>query len=110
MGDIIENKIWIDSDTCLTMAESKESFDDVNIFTKSGSNIIIIPYLGRVHFPLQISYPLYLKGTINANPNDWDDYYICDKEEYINAVNQKIDECKKELNFYEELLNTAKGK
>lgn len=114
MGDIFENKIWIDRDTCLTMAESIESFIDVydnkNVYDKKGSdNTIIISGIGRIHLPEIEIYPLYLKGTINANPNDWDNYYICDKEEYINAVKQKIDECKKELNYYEELLDTAKG-
>lgn len=113
MGDIIENKIWISGDTCLTMAESAESFVDIydeNMYDKKGpSNTIIISGLGRIHLQEIETYPLYFKGTINTNPNDWNNYYICDKEEYIDAVNQQIEECKKELHYYEELLDIAKG-
>lgn len=112
MGDIIENKIWIYGGTCLTMAESTESFVDLyenrNVYDKKGSdNTILIRGLGRVHLPEIETYPLYFK-SIDSDPHVIIDYYICDKEEYIIAINQKIDEYKKELDYYEELLNTVK--
>ena len=67
MSDIIENKMWINAETCLTMAESIESFVDIYgeyVYDKKGSdNTIIILGLGRIHLPSTESYPLYFKST-----------------------------------------------
>ncbi len=112
MGNITENKIWIDGETCLTMAESAESFVDIydkNMYDrKESDNVIKISGLGCVHLPSIETYPLYFKG-IDSDPHVLPSYYICTKEEYINAIYMKIDECKKELNYYEELLDIVKG-
>lgn len=110
MGDILENKIWINENTCLTMAESIDSFTDYGgekVYHKKGSdNTIIIQGLGRIHLPLIETYPLYFKG-IDDNSRVLIDYYVCSKEEYIDAINHEINIYEQEIKYYKDLLDSV---
>ena len=108
MGDIEDNKIWTDYKTCFTMVESESDFGEV--LNEGNNEMLIIKRVGFINLPDKVEYPLYLKCIDDyGDTHAMLDWYPCEKEEYIKAINYKISEIEKELYNYKELLDSIGG-